>query len=72
MVIELTPEMESTLSKIAERRQLSLVEALRQILDHEGWFDEQVQQGIDQADRGELIPHEDVIKWLQTRKSAQS
>ena len=72
MVIELTPEMESTLSKIAERRQLSLVEALRQILDHEGWFDEQVQQGIDQADRGELIPHEDVIRWLQTRKSAQS
>jgi len=72
MVIELTPEMEATLSKIAERRQLSIVEALRQILDHQGWFDEQVQEGIDQADRGELIPHDDVRRWLETRKSGQS
>jgi len=72
MVIELTPEMEATLSKIAERRRLSIVEALRQILDHEGWFDEQVQEGINSIERGEMIPHEDVKRWLEKRISDQS
>jgi len=72
MLVELTPEMEATLSRIADRRQLSIVETLSQILDQTDWYDEQVQEGIDSVERGELISHDDVKRWLEKRMSGQS
>lgn len=71
MVIELTPEMEATLSRIAERRQLSIFETLKEILDHTDWYDQQIQEGIDSVERGEVVPHDDVKRWLEERISRQ-
>ena len=32
--------------------------------EYDAWFREQVQIGIDEADRGELIPHEEMRRWF--------
>ncbi len=35
----------------------------------DAWFREQVQIGIDEADRGELIPHEEMMRWFAEQKA---
>ena len=37
--------------------------------EYDAWFREQVQIGIDEADRGELIPHEEMVKWFAEQKA---
>ena len=37
--------------------------------EYDAWFHEQVQIGIDEADRGELIPHEEMVKWFAEQKA---
>lgn len=37
--------------------------------EYDAWFKEQVQIGIDQADRGELIPHEEMKRWLAEQRA---
>lgn len=36
--------------------------------EYDAWFREQVQIGIDQADRGELISHEEMTRWFEEQK----
>ena len=43
-------------------------QAIERYLDHEEWFLDQVEQGIAEADRGELIPHETVMRGVRARK----
>lgn len=35
-------------------------EAIERLLDHDSWFIEQVERGLEQAARGELIDHDQV------------
>ena len=37
--------------------------------EYDAWFREQVQIGIDEADRGELIPHEEMKRWFAQQKA---
>lgn len=37
--------------------------------EYDAWFKEQVQIGIDEADRGELIPHEEMKRWLAEQRA---
>ena len=39
-------------------------EAIRQYLDHQSWMLEKIDEGIEAADRGELIPHADAMAKL--------
>ncbi len=39
--------------------------AIERYLDYEAWFDEKVREGVAEADRGELIPHRQVIDELR-------
>jgi predicted transcriptional regulator len=44
-----------------------VAEAVRRVAESEADFRAFVQVGIDQADRGELIPHEEVMAELEAR-----
>ena len=46
-----------------------LDDALAKFLDYETWFARAVEEGIDAADRGELIEHEDVGTLIEGRYS---
>ena len=43
-------------------------QAIERYLDHEEWFLDQVEQGIAQADRGELIAHDTVMRDVRSRR----
>jgi len=45
-------------------------EAVERVLDGEGWFFRQVEQGLAAAERGEFIEHEDVAGLLERRYPA--
>jgi predicted transcriptional regulator len=47
-------------------------EAIRRIAEQEADFLAFVQVGIDAADRGELIPHEDVVDRIKARRNAKA
>ena len=64
MVVHFTPEQEARLSQIASHNgldpaQLVMDAALRLVAD-DSEFRAGIRKGIEQADRGELIPHEEV------------
>jgi predicted transcriptional regulator len=52
---------------IATKRKPEVVlkSALNKGLDYEEWFMNQVQAGIEEADRGELIGHEELVNNFQ-------
>ena len=69
MEVHFTPEQESRLSQIAvhagtDTEQLVIDAALR-LVHEDTQFREAVQRGIDQADRGELIPHDEVVARIK-------
>ncbi len=45
-----------------------LGQAIDRFIEHEEWFAREVERGVAQADRGELIPHHDVIAELKGRQ----
>ena len=71
MEVLLKPELASKLSRIAEdqgRSTEALVEeAVERLVDYDDWFLREVQKGLDAADRGELLEHEDVRALIDRR-----
>ena len=47
-------------------------QAIRRVAESEAEFLAFVQQGIDEADRGELIPHEKVFREIRARRAKLS
>ncbi len=52
----------------AERRDRSFLinEAVEMMLDRSDWQEAQIRAGIEEADRGETVPHEEVAAWLRS------
>jgi predicted transcriptional regulator len=78
MEIELTPELQAKLERIASqqgRDTKSLVhEAVERLIGYDEWFIRQVETGLAQADRGELLEHEEVVARMEdliSRKQRQ-
>lgn len=44
-----------------------IAQAIEQYLDHEEWFVQAVEAGIEAADRGDLIPHDQVMHNVRGR-----
>jgi predicted transcriptional regulator len=73
ITVELTEAQDAHLQAEAERQEVSpesLVAALvqRQV-EYDIWFRAEVQKGIDAADRGELISHEEVVARSERRRA---
>jgi predicted transcriptional regulator len=78
MEIELSPELQAKLERIASeqgRDTKSLVkEAVERLVGYDEWFLRQVEIGLAQADRGELLEDNEVAARMEnliTRKQRQ-
>jgi len=75
MATTLNPEMEAKLSQLAERTHRSkdeaLEEALNQALAYNDWFEARVKEGLAAVERGEIVPDEDVLAWIEEREQRE-
>ena len=64
MGLELTPELQAKLEEVAAqqgRDAQSLVrEAVERLVDYDKWFVREVEKGLAQIERGEVLEHEEV------------
>jgi predicted transcriptional regulator len=71
MELHLSAHQRAKLDELAGRTGRNLdqlvKEAIDRFLEHEEWFLEQVQIGLDQIERGELIEHEEVVARVEKR-----
>ena len=79
MEIKLTPEIEAKLGNLAAqqgRDAESLVqEAVERLVGYDEWFVREVQKGLEQIARGEVLEHEEVgarLEKLLKEKQVQS
>jgi predicted transcriptional regulator len=74
MEVRLTREQEASIMDIASRTGRNvgdlLQEAVRQVIEYDEWFRKEVQSGLDQADRGDLIEHDQVLAWMRSRETS--
>ncbi len=72
MATTLKPQTEAKLSQLAERTHRSkdeaLEEALNQALAYNAWFEVKVKEGLAAVERGEVVPDEDVLAWIEQRE----
>jgi predicted transcriptional regulator len=71
MEIRFSPEKEALLQQLATRsgKDTSEVvqEAVDRLLDYDAWFLKEVEKGIAQAAKGDLIDHQDVVARIEKR-----
>ena len=69
MQINLPPELQAKLDRIAAqqgREPESLVnEAVERLVGYDDWFIRQVEKGLAQVERGEVLEHEEVVAKLE-------
>lgn len=69
--IEVAAELVEALDRLAEgtgrSRDELAEEAIRDLLDYEAWKEAKILRAIEEADRGELTPHEEVFGRLRER-----
>jgi len=69
MELKLSPELQAKLDSMAAqqgRDAASLVhEAVERLVGHEEWFLRQVEEGLSQIGRGELLEHDEVAARME-------
>jgi predicted transcriptional regulator len=58
---EIVNRLDKLASRLDRSRNYLVNQAIKEYLDFHAWQIEKIQEGIKAADRGELIPHEDVM-----------
>ena len=65
VTLELTEDQKTRLDELAKwqdaRVETIVLDAVERMLDYDNWYRKQVQEGLDELDRGEGIPHEQVV-----------
>jgi predicted transcriptional regulator len=71
MEVQLTPDLEAKLARLAAEsgrdKQALAREAIERLVDYDEWFLREVDKGLAAADCGELIDHEDIGKLINRR-----
>ena len=71
MKVNLTPELQAKLDRLAAqqgRDSESLVhEAVERLVGYDEWFIRQVEKGLAQIDRGEVLEHKEVAARMEKR-----
>jgi len=69
MEVNLSPELQAKLERVAEqqgRNTESLIrEAVERLLGYDEWFVREVEKGLAQIERGEVLDHKDVGTRLE-------
>ena len=64
-------DLQAKLSRMATQQgrdaETLVQEAVERLVDHDGWFLQEVDKGLAAADRGEFIEHDAVRKLIDTR-----
>jgi len=68
MEVRIRPDLEAKLARLATERgrdtQALVQDAIEKFVDYDEWFLREVEKGLSAADRGELIDHEDIGKFI--------
>jgi RHH-type transcriptional regulator, rel operon repressor / antitoxin RelB len=71
MDVPLNPDLQQKLSRLAAQQgrasEALVIEAVERMVNYDEWFLREVEQGLAEADRGELIDHSDVRKMIDER-----
>jgi len=66
VTVELTEAQAAVLDSEAAREakpiEAIVTDLIQRQVEYDAWFRAEVQKGIDAADRGELLPHEEVVE----------
>jgi predicted transcriptional regulator len=69
MELNLSPELEAKLTRIAEHEDKDLtslvLEAVERMVNYNEWFVREVEKGLNQVERGEVLEHHDVGLLLE-------
>ena len=64
MEVNLTPELQAKLDEVAAQQgrdaQSLVQEAVQRLVDYDQWFVREVEKGLAQIERGEVLEHEEV------------
>lgn len=70
VTVRIAPDVKKRLEKLAKStgrtRSYLAAEALRDYLDVNEWQVARIKRAIESLDRGEGIPHEDVMRWVDS------
>ncbi len=73
MEVNLTPELQAKLDEVAAQQgrdaQSLVQEAVQRLVDYDQWFVREVEKGLAQIERGEVLEHEEVGARLEKRLS---
>ena len=79
VTVELTEAQAAVLDSEAAREakpvEAVVMDLIQRRVDYDAWFRAEVQKGIDEADRGQLIPHAEVVtrgRRLQAELAAKA
>jgi predicted transcriptional regulator len=71
MDVNLDPDLQAKLSRLAAERgsdvQALVQEAVGRFVDYDEWFLGEIEKGLEAADRGELVDHQDIGKLIHSR-----
>jgi len=71
MELHLKPELQEKLTRLATQQgrdsESLVVEAVERLVNYDEWFEQQVNEGLAAADRGEFVEHADVRKLIDDR-----
>ncbi|HKP79436.1 MAG TPA: hypothetical protein VJU34_09960 [Phenylobacterium sp.] len=74
ITVELTDEQEAHLRAAASREERSVEAVVADIvqrqMDYDAWFVDEVRRGVEEADRGELVDHGEVVAEAEARRAA--
>jgi predicted transcriptional regulator len=69
MEVNLTPELEAKLNRMAAKSGRSFEQMIQELvqncIDHDQWFRQEVGKGQAQLDRGEFINHDEVVARIE-------
>lgn len=71
MEVTLPPDMQAKLTRMAHERgtdaEALAREAIERLIDYDDWFVREVEKGLAQIERGEILTHEEVGARLEKR-----
>jgi len=69
MEVNLTPELQAKLNDVAAQQgrdaQSLVEEAVQRLVDYDAWFVREVEKGLAQIERGEVLEHDEVGARLE-------
>lgn len=75
LTLKVADEVVEALDRLAEAtgrsRDELTEEAIRELLDYEAWKEAKIRRAIEEADRGDVVPHEEVFDRLRQRIRAR-